>query len=228
MGGLNERFSRCQFQTRNGNLKHFKTLALLHSFNPCNSFQSLRAFANSAAMQGSLPGQTQRRVAGNRPSPVRPPNQRRRRGIIVEPKIETLTRPVRPPSPTRWARDLAPSGAASSVYFTVAADVSRLQSLKYEWTDVRCHKMILMIPLLTELRIGETSRRGKRVFRGSSSPCSSCPPAVPAHRRGRSRQVAAGPWLKSCGRIPPCLPCSGCTGLCPRKSSFHCRTISGN
>ena len=47
----------------------------------------------------------------------------------------------------------APSGAASSVYFTVAADVSRLQSLKDERTDVRCYKMILMISLLTELGI---------------------------------------------------------------------------
>ena len=83
--------------------------------------------------QGFLPGQTQRRVAGNRPSPVRPPIQRRRRGIIVEPASEM---------------NQAPSGAASSVYFTVAADVSRPQSLKDERTDVRCYKMILMISLL--------------------------------------------------------------------------------
>jgi hypothetical protein len=63
--------------------------------------------AFSAAVQGFLPGQTQRRVAGNQPSPARPPIQRRRRGIIVEPASEMN----QAPSGAAYSHDFAPDGA---------------------------------------------------------------------------------------------------------------------
>jgi len=78
--------------------------------------------------KASFPAKPKGAPVGQRPSPVRPPIQ---------------------PSPC------AQGLGGIFRYFTVAAAVSRLQSLKYERTDVRCYKMIRMISLLTELCIFE-------------------------------------------------------------------------